>query len=561
MDAFYARHLQLARWAARLAALAAIFAASAAAPSGAAPEFSQPHGAPSGRTIAILDLQTEIHFGKEIAVSARLDAGNLDVTEVRAILHTSGPSPIASYTYARFQTDPTLSAEFTIPTGGARYYPPGVEFEVHFELTDAQGEKYDTNRFTVEYLDPEIDWRRVTRGPLTAIYHGLRDAVAQDLVEYALARLPDLTDTVGIANPPTIKAVLFNSVSEASPYFPRVSQTATDRQFFAGFAMPEYGLFIIAAPSREIFVHEMTHLVIAEALQSPVGHGAPSWLDEGLAVYFQNDGDTSPLRAHVSRAARRGQLIPIRNMNRMPGQRDDVSLFYPQSAHVVAYLIDEYGRQRIARLLAALDSGLEITKAFQSAYGKPLHQVENEWRASAGAQPLPTPAPSADRKPGPLPTQLPLLPPPVDTAPGTPTEYAAPPLLPPPVDTAPPPQDAHSLEIESLLPPPMDTAVGTPTEYAAPPDSTASAQPLHTKPTPNPVPTSNTAAHTTQAETPEKTPAHTTQAETAEETAGTPAALWAAAALTGCLLIATTTIAAKWKTRRTAPRTENSGTA
>ena len=527
MDAFYARHLQLARWAARLAALAAIFAASAAAPSGAAPEFSQPHGAPSGRTIAIVDLQTEIHFGKEIAVSASLDAGNLDVTEVRAILHTSGPSPIASYTYARFQTGPTLSAEFTLPTGGARYYPPGVEFEVYFELTDAQGEKYDTNPFTVEYLDPEIDWRRVTRGPLTAIYHGLRDAVAQDLVEYALARLPDMTDTVGITNPPTIKAVLFNSVSEASPYFPRVSQTATDRQFFAGFAMPEYGLFIIAAPSREIFVHEMTHLVIAEALQSPVGHGAPSWLDEGLAVYFQNDGDTSPLRAHVSRAARRGQLIPIRNMNRMPGQRDDVSLFYPQSAHVVAYLIDEYGRQRIARLLAALDSGLEITKAFQSAYGKPLHQVENEWRASAGAQPLPTPAPTADRKPGPLPTQLPLLPPPVDTAPGTPTEYAAPPLLPPPVDTAPPP------------------------------DSTASAQPLHTKPTPNPVPTSNTAAHTTQAET----PAHTTQAETDEKTAGTPAALWAAAALTGCLLIATTTLAAKWKIRRTAPRTENTGTA
>ncbi len=395
--------------------------------------------------LPVLEHRAEIDFGEEIELHAEVEISGIQAVEAKAIYRPVGPSRISTYAYADVQISPAsdkLDLKFIIPTGGTKYYPPGTEFDIHFELLDSEGEVHSTRPFKVEYLDPRLNWRRVSNGPVTAIYHGISDDQARDLVDHAVSVLPVITSTIGVDEPPSIKAVLFDSVRQATPYFPPVSKTATDRQFFAGFAMSEYGLFVMAAPSRGIFVHEMTHLVVAEAEKSPLGRDAPSWLNEGLAVYFQNEGDHRQLERRLTGPARQGRLLPIKNMNRIPGRRDEINVFYPQSGHFVAYLIARYGHERVAALLGHLDAGQEIADAFHSAYGESLYDVENDWRSTLGAGPLPTPDPSLLQLPPPAITQVPLLKPPVDTAKAPETESvgdrAAPPTTAPAPTAAPP---------------------------------------------------------------------------------------------------------------------------
>ena len=432
--------------------------------------------------LPVLGHRAEIDFGQEIELHAEVGIGGIKTVEAKAIYRPIGPSRISTYAYADVQISPasdSLDLKFTIPTGGTKYYPPGTEFDIHFELLDSEGAIHRTRQFKVEYLDPRLTWRRVSNGPVTAIYHGISDDQARDLVDHAVSVLPVITSTIGVDEPPSIKAVLFDSVRQATPYFPPVSKTATDRQFFAGFAVSEYGLFVMASPSRGIFVHEMTHLVVAEAEKSPLGRDAPSWLNEGLAVYFQNDGDHRQLERRLAGPAREGRLIPIKNMISIPGRRDEINVFYPQSGHFVAYLIARYGHERVAALLGNLDAGQEIADAFRSAYGEPLYDVENDWRSTLGAGPLPTPDPSQMQLPVPEFTQVPLLKPPVDTVKSPETRLSGEGEAPPgpgpttvPAPTAAPPQDATEFESPADAPGggtsrPITTAIVTSIALAA----------------------------------------------------------------------------------------------
>ena len=432
----------------------------------------QPDASREVSRLPVIEHRAEIDFGEAIELHAEIQVGGIDTVETRAIYRPHGPSRISTYAYADVQVNPVfdrLNVQFTIPTGGATYYPPGTEFEVHFELLDSEGVTHSTTPFMVEYLDPRINWRRVSNGPVTAIYHGISDNLARDLVDHAVAVLPSITATIGVDEPPTIKAVLFDSVRQATPYFPPVSKTATDRQFFAGFAMSEYGLFVMASPSRGIFVHEMTHLVVAESEKSPLGRDAPSWLNEGLAVYFQNEGDVRSLERRLAGPARQGNLLPIKNMNRVPGRRDEINVFYPQSGHFVAYLINSYGHERVGALLENLDSGQEIADAFQSAYGESLYDVENVWRSKMGAGPLPTPDSARSQLPPPVMTQIPLLKPPADTV-NSPTSEGAGEsvnLTKPAPPTAPAPTSAPHQEASDYGSPAEVLDDGTPGRFAA----------------------------------------------------------------------------------------------
>jgi hypothetical protein len=79
-------------------------------------------------------------------------------------------------------------------------------------------------------------------------------------------------------------------------------------------------------------------------------------------------------------AARRGELMRLRNMGSIPGRPRDVSAFYAQSRSVVRFMMDSYGEDRMAAMLKAIDGGQRIERAVQETYGMSLDELEREWR-------------------------------------------------------------------------------------------------------------------------------------------------------------------------------------
>ena len=352
--------------------------------------------------IAVLDSHHTIDFGTAIRFSLDITGNQAPITEVKARFKPRGPNTVWSYTYADLTAGETVHAGFKIATGGSAYYPPGVEFDVYWIVTDAAGNVLETQPERVEYLDPRFEWERRTAGALTAVSHDVAPSTVDALLDAATEGLPAIMEAVGLDSPGEYTAVLFSSTADAEPFFPPVSETARREHTFAGFAYSEYGLFVLGRPRPGMFVHELTHLLLADATASPLARPVPAWLNEGLAVFFET-GSADASRNKVQATARRGDLLPLSAMNTIPGRPDDISTFYPQSGSFVGYLIERFGRTAIAGILQRLDSGTPIAAAVEQALGTTLEDVDAAFRDSMGAPSTPTPLAS----PAPDPTATP----------------------------------------------------------------------------------------------------------------------------------------------------------
>ena len=316
-----------------------------------------------------------------------------EITAITARYRPRGPGRISVYAYPEFTPGRSVTASFAIKTGDAAYFPPGTDFDIHFELADSAGNVLETAPQTVEYLDPKYKWKHVTRGALTAVYYNFADDQAGRLLDAAAARLPELARMTGAPDGANFKGVLYRTVSEATSSFPRVSETATDRLFFAGFAQPEYGLFVLGSPDTGTFIHELTHLLMDAAVTSPLAPPVPAWLNEGLAVWAEGAG-IETLNARIRSAASSGRLLRVRSMGTIPGTGPGISLFYPQAGAFVGYLHERFGPDGLASLLRRINEGRRVQDAAQDAWGVSMDDVENDWRQSLGANPLPTPSPT-----------------------------------------------------------------------------------------------------------------------------------------------------------------------
>jgi len=93
----------------------------------------------------------------------------------------------------------------------------------------------------------------------------------------------------------------------------------------------------------EILPHELTHLILAIALDPSGSRPIPLWLNEGLAE-CQTAQPLAERAAAIRTAKEEGNYIPIRELVRFNGYPDDFDrcrLFYEESAALVKFLLEE----------------------------------------------------------------------------------------------------------------------------------------------------------------------------------------------------------------------------
>ena len=99
------------------------------------------------------------------------------------------------------------------------------------------------------------------------------------------------------------------------------------------------------------------------------------------------------------------RLLPITSMPILPGDPEDVIIFYGQARSLIQFMVFRYGPQAMRELLSTLKSGTNMEDAIQSIYGISRIELENQWRDTLGAdhyvppdrdsaKPTPIPAPS-----------------------------------------------------------------------------------------------------------------------------------------------------------------------
>jgi hypothetical protein len=369
-----------------LAGVMLVGTAIAAAPPGesddSGPDDSGNPAIDSQSSITVLSSGHTVSFPDRIDFVLKAESDS-PITAIK-FYYRLGSRPISVYGYPSFQPGTTVTAEFSIDAGRSAYIPSGVEVSYHYVIENSAGQRLESGTQTLLYLDPAFEWQTMTLQNIEVLWHDRPGDRVEDAAAQVDERLTDVRGVLGLESAPVMRAVILNDRDEATRSFPPISSAATDSHLYAGFAYGEYDLFVLVGLGVEGMVHEMTHLLLNEAIISPISR-VPAWFNEGLAQYFES----SPSRtdSSVLSAARSGDLLPLTAMRGQPGRPADVRLFYAQARSLVRYMVETYGEDRISALVDALNSGKAFEDAVASAYGRPAELIDEDWRVSIGAAP------------------------------------------------------------------------------------------------------------------------------------------------------------------------------
>ena len=330
-------------------------------------------------------------------------SGENEITSI-AVRFRIGTATTGVYDYLESETGELAGSELFWRTNtSARYIPPGTIITYNFEILDLDGKRLDTEPEEFLYEDIRFEWNEISREAVTIAYHGPVKARAEKILDAMILTLDHMGPLLGADTEAPIRVTMYNNVKEMLEALPPGSATIRRELITEGQAFTNIGTLLVLGGgrlARGTASHELTHILTHRAGDSPLGR-VPSWLDEGLAEYGNVDrGYSYDIALEFAVAV--GRLLPITSMRILPGEPEDVIIFYGQASDLVRMMVRRYGPLKMKELMATLKSGKTMDRALEEVYGFDRLALENQWRDIIGA---PAYLPLATR--GALPTPIP----------------------------------------------------------------------------------------------------------------------------------------------------------
>jgi len=342
--------------------------------------------------ITVTQDRVTTRFQEHITFSLEAQGSTSDIVKV-TLYNRVGNQPALNYAYPRFEPGRSIKAEY-VWDARKSYLPPGVTLTYYYLLEDAEGHQLKTEPKTFVYTDDRHQWRSRIAGKLSLNWYQGTDAFGQELFAAAQTGLAQLERDAGVTVQQPISIWIYHSYEEL-----RQSIEPGAKEWTGGVSYSELGVILIGVPENRLawgkraVAHELSHVVIYQATYNPFGD-IPRWLNEGLAMYAEGPLEQEYSSA-LQRAAAQGKLISLKSLaSNFPADPAQATLSYAQSYSVVKYLIDAYGRDKMAALLATFKEGSTYDGALRKVYGLNTEELDAAWQASLGVKPAATPTPT-----------------------------------------------------------------------------------------------------------------------------------------------------------------------
>lgn len=231
----------------------------------------------------------------------------------------------------------------------------------------------------------------VHTGRVTVVAERGLEEQAKRLERGADAALADIAKDL-IAGVPQPKHIEVRLVRDSAD-LPRVAPAGRGAPAWAiGVAYPDLAIVCVALARGGMQVdalgtlrHELAHVMLGAAL----GNAVPHWLQEGFA--YQHSAEWSMERTETLAAMAWGHgIVPLDELDRsFPAEELPANKAYAQSYDFVGYLsrrgrwedkYDDGDRWPFRRWLAELAHGKSLDEASKKAFGKPIHELFDEWK-------------------------------------------------------------------------------------------------------------------------------------------------------------------------------------
>lgn len=301
------------------------------------------------------------------------------------------------------QPQSTVEALATVEVNTASsYIPVGSRFQYHWELTFEGGQQAKTPEQFFVFLPPGRDWRSVEDDTLRVFFYGDRESLARQYLAAGRETYDRLARRLfGIELPLLpVHVVLFATEAELNEARPGRGSTFDAAVVTCGTKVSSDVVLVIpqscGTPDRtDTLRHELAHIINSAAGESALGK-LPSWLDEGVAVWAQSQPGNNYVGAFEANA-RAGRLIPFARMVSPTNDPALVNLFYGQAYAMVAYLVDEFGEDKLAELFRTVKAGERFDRAIERVYSFTLDEFERRFLQRFSPDSLATPTPLPPR--------------------------------------------------------------------------------------------------------------------------------------------------------------------
>lgn len=259
--------------------------------------------------------------------------------------------------------------------------PPGIDVIYSWRIIDAEGNVTQTDEQTLLWEDNRYDWTELA-GPRVTVYaYDASPEFQQAILDSAERTIDKLNNAYGFL--PTQPIRIWAYATKDDLYG---ALAPNSEPWIAGEAQPS--LFLIRAilppdDLREVdrvVPHEITHQVSYQVTKNPFNY-PPLWLNEGLAVYWQETG-RDRFYTHALQIAKDGNVPPLRTLNGDFAYDSEGALgSYALSLSAVIYILDTYGDEGMANLLNVFREGITYDDAIEQGLGVSFDELDAGWHA------------------------------------------------------------------------------------------------------------------------------------------------------------------------------------
>ncbi|MBI4188863.1 MAG: peptidase MA domain-containing protein [Chloroflexi bacterium] len=349
--------------------------------------------AQSGLTVTKTSVEAGFPLKLNFNLSAKSDANITDIRLHYTVDHDSY-AEVVSEAFVEFAPADTVEVQWTWDMRRTGGLPPGTNVEYWWTVKDAKGGVTDTAPAKLQFDDNRYSWKSLTDGKVTIYWYQGEQSFASEVMLASQQALARLTQNTGAYLKKPVKIYIYNSAQDlqGAMIFPQ--------EWTGGVTYSRYGIIAIGiAPNnlswgRRAIAHELTHLVVHQMTFNPYNE-LPTWLDEGLAMYAE--GELEPdYTSLLNKAIADKSLISVRSLTSpFSAYANAASLSYAESYSLVAFLVGNYGQDKMLALLNIFNEASSYDGAFSRIYGFDMDGLNTLWQADAIKQYQPAGSKSA----------------------------------------------------------------------------------------------------------------------------------------------------------------------
>jgi len=342
----------------------------------------------AGEPIHVQASTHSLMFGQEVRFHLQVEAPDPIRSIVLAYRTSDNPGTIVE-TMA-FDQGTTVTVDYVHPIR-ERYIRPFVQVTYWWTIDSMADARLTTEPQTFAYADNRFDWQILAQNVVTIHWYRGDMQAAQKALDIAISGLDRARQDIDVsATSQPIDVYLYENTDDMQAAMPAGTPAETE-----ALTLYETSVILVASGLQEanvvdlqrILPHEVTHALIHEVTQSDYD-SVPLWLSEGLATSVQYTFSPDPdAQLLMQEAARDQTLISLDTLCAVfPQSPARARLAYAESASVIGYIRDRYGRRALRDLVAAYGDGATCEGGVERVLSLSLDRLQAQWSQGLAPQ-------------------------------------------------------------------------------------------------------------------------------------------------------------------------------